>query len=131
MKTRNRTLRFTLRALMIAIGVVAIVFGGVRYFAFPPPLMVQIEPSASHDVPVDGAFSVNGEFIATSAISACLGDYAASTLGRLRRGRVVVILPPNSEGGTFADALDKLGDATFAAGFGNMYVIRNDTRGPL
>ena len=125
MKTRKRTPRFTLRGLMIAIGLLAIALGGVRYFVFPPPLMIQIEPSAAFSVPAKGGFSINGEPIATSALGRHISNYATSTLGNSRRGRVIAVLPPNSEGGTCADAMDVLGNATFAAGFGNMHVVRS------
>ena len=125
MKTRNRTLRFTLRGLMIAVGLLAIALGSVRYFVFPPPLMIQIEPSAAYSVPTNGGFSINGEPIATSTLSGRISNYATSTLGKVRRGRVIAVLPPNCESGTCAEAMDVLGDATFAAGFGDMQVVRS------
>jgi hypothetical protein len=98
----------------------------IRYFAFPPPLTVQIESAAALSVPADGAFSVNGENIATSSLRQRLADYATATLGRFRHGRVIVVLPSNDASGCCADALNVIGDTTFDAGFEIIRVVRSD-----
>lgn len=61
MPARIKKLRFSLRLFLLTIGLIAIALTGIRYFAFPPPLTIQIEPTAALSVPVEGAFSVNGK----------------------------------------------------------------------
>ena len=121
-----RKSRFTLRTLLLSVCLISIALGGTRYFFFPPPMKIQILPAAALKVPEDGAFSVNGEIIPTNSLGQCLEDYADTTLGRCRRGRIIVALPPNCMPGTCGDALYEISERGVDAGFDSFRAVGSD-----